>query len=100
MRRALGPAEIVTKLAALNGWVLSGDGDAAAIEKTFRFANYHETMAFVNAVAYIAHRADHHPDLSVHYDRCVVRFNTHDAKGITQADFDNAARVDSLVAAE
>lgn len=99
MRRALGGVEIVSRLAALDGWTLSGDGEQAAIEKTYRFANYHETMAFVNAVAYVAHRANHHPDLSVHFNRCVVRYNTHDVKGISQLDFDNAARVDALVAA-
>ena len=57
---------------------------ADRLAKTFRFANYHETMAFVNAIAWIAHRADHHPDLSVHYNRCVVSWSTHDAGGITQ----------------
>src|SRR5690606_7285652 len=74
-RRALSATETVTQLAQLPGWQLHGDGADVAIEKTFRFANYHETMAFVNAVAFIAHVQDHHPDLSVHYDRCVVRFN-------------------------
>ena len=51
-RRALNPTEVVTRLAALSGWALSGDGDAAAIEKTFTFANYYETISFVNALAY------------------------------------------------
>ena len=98
MRKALGPTEIVKRLAALDGWTLAGDGEAVAIEKTFRFANYHETMAFVNAVAFIAHGEDHHPDLSVHYNRCVVRYSTHDAKGLTERDFHCAARVDALLA--
>jgi 4a-hydroxytetrahydrobiopterin dehydratase len=97
-RRALSPTEIVTRLAALPGWSLAGDGDNVAIEKTFRFANYHETMAFVNAVAFIAHAQDHHPDLSVHYSRCVVRYSTHDVAGLSSADFDCAARVDALLA--
>ena len=68
-------------------WKLVGDGPAVAIEKTFTFANYFETMAFVNAVAFIAHTQDHHPDMSVHYNRCVVRFNTHDVGGISISDF-------------
>jgi len=46
----------------------------------------------------IAHREDHHPDLSVHYDRCVVRFNTHDAGGISSSDFDCATQADALLA--
>lgn len=97
-RRALAPTEIVTRLAQLQGWRLDGDGSRVAIEKTFTFANYHETLAFVNAVALIAHRQDHHPDLSVHYGRCVVRFNTHDVGGISPTDFECAAQVDALLA--
>ena len=96
--KALSPTEVVTRMGDVPGWQLSGTGDEVAIEKTFRFANYHETMAFVNAVAFIAHRRDHHPDLSVQYGRCVVRWNTHDAKGLTARDFECAAAVDALLA--
>ena len=96
-RKALGPSEIVSALARLEGWTLSGDGAQVAIEKTYRFANYFETIAFVNALALIAHREDHHPDLSVHYDRCVVRFSTHDAGGISRSDFDCARQADALL---
>ena len=97
-RQSLGPAAIVSALARLEGWQLSGDGADVAIEKTFRFANYHETIGFVNAVAFIANARDHHPDLSVHYNRCVVRYNTHDVGGLTALDFDCAARIDALLA--
>ena len=97
-RRALTATEIVAKLVDLPGWQLSGDGADVAIEKTYRFSNYHETMAFVNAVAFIAHAQDHHPDLSVHYDRCVVRLNTHDVAGISATDIDCATRIDALLA--
>jgi 4a-hydroxytetrahydrobiopterin dehydratase len=97
-RRALGPTEIVSRLSALEGWQLHGDGADVAIAKTYSFANYHETIAFVNAVAFIANAQDHHPDLAVHYDRCVVRFNTHDVKGLSETDFECAARVDALLA--
>ena len=97
-RRALSPTEVVTRLAATTGWQLAGNGADVAIEKTCTFANYHETMAFVNAVAFIAHAQDHHPDLSVHYSRCVVRFSTHDVGGISETDFDCAAMVDGLLA--
>ncbi len=98
-RRALTPTEVVQRLVTAPGWRLSGDGAAVAIEKAFTFVNFHETMAFVNAVAFVAHQQDHHPDLSVHYSRCVVRFNTHDVGGISETDFDCAAMVDALVAA-
>ncbi len=60
--------EIAESMRQLEGW--SRDGDA--IVKTYRFANYHETMAFVNATAWISHRADHHPDLTVGYNQCAV----------------------------
>lgn len=96
-RRALNATEIVTQLSQLNGdnpdgWKLI-DG---SIERTFRFANFHETMAFVNAVAWIAHREDHHPDVAFGYNRCSLRFNTHDVNGISVSDFFCAAAVNAL----
>ena len=97
-RRALKPTEVVSRLTALAGWRLTGDGEQVAVEKTFNFGNYHETIAFVNAVAFIAHTQDHHPDLSVHYNRCQVRFNTHDVKGLSETDFECAAQIDALLA--
>jgi 4a-hydroxytetrahydrobiopterin dehydratase len=97
-RRALSATEIVTQLSQLNGeqalgWRLIDD----ALEKTFSFKNYYETMAFVNALAFIANAQDHHPDLTVSYNRCTVRFSTHDVKGISVSDFFCASRVDALL---
>jgi 4a-hydroxytetrahydrobiopterin dehydratase len=97
-RRALTPTEIVSRLAAAPTWKLTGDGPDVAIEKTYTFDNYYETISFVNAVAFIANAQDHHPDLSVHYNRCVVRFNTHDVKGLSDTDFECASQVDGLLA--
>ena len=77
------------------GWKLI-DG---ALEKPFAFPNFHATMAFVNALAWVAHREDHHPDLAVSYGRCTVRFNTHDVGGISVRDFHCAAAVDALLKA-
>jgi 4a-hydroxytetrahydrobiopterin dehydratase len=96
IRRALSAPEIIAKLVDLPGWMLDGDGANVAIQKTFHFANYLETMSFVNAVAFIAERHDHHPDMSVHFSRCVVRFNTHDVKGISITDMECAMEVDAL----
>lgn len=96
-RKALSATEIVTSLARINGWKLTGDGANVAIEKTFTFSNYFETIAFVNALAFVAHTQDHHPDLSVHYNRCAVRFNTHDVGGLSATDFDCARQADALV---
>jgi 4a-hydroxytetrahydrobiopterin dehydratase len=97
-RRALSPTEVVTRLANATGWQLAGNGADVAIEKTFRFADYHETLAFVNAVAFIAHTQDHHPELTVGYNRCAVRWNTHDVGGLSETDFACAERVDALLA--
>jgi 4a-hydroxytetrahydrobiopterin dehydratase len=84
--------EISAHLGQLDAWTLS-DG---AIEKTLRFTDYHHTMAFVNAVAWIAHREDHHPDIAFGYNRCTLRFNTHSVGGISLNDFICAAKVDAL----
>jgi 4a-hydroxytetrahydrobiopterin dehydratase len=97
-RRSLSATEIVAALARLEGWKLGGDGDSVAIEKTFRFNNYFETMAFANAVALVAHRQDHHPEMVVNFNRCLVRLNTHDVGGISATDFDCAAQIDALLA--
>ena len=89
---ALAPADIEAYLADLNGWEKVGK----EIRKTFGFKNYHETMAFVNASAWVSHHEDHHPDMSVHYNKCVVAYSTHDAGGITLNDFICAAKLDAL----
>ena len=98
-RRAFSATEIVTHLSKLNGEQVPGwrlvDG---ALEKTFAFKNYHETMGFVNALAFIANAEDHHPDLAVSYGTCTVRFNTHDVEGISASDFFCASKVDGLLA--
>ena len=88
----LGHVEINEHLATLAGWTYADN----RIEKTFRFANYYETMAFVNAIAYVAHREDHHPDLAVGYNRCGVTYTTHDAGGVTVNDCICAAKVERL----
>jgi 4a-hydroxytetrahydrobiopterin dehydratase len=90
----LPEAELRDRLAGLPGWELAGD----RIEKSFHFRDYAETMAFVNAVAAIAQREDHHPDLSVHYDRCAVAFSTHSAGGVTLNDVICAAKVEDTLA--
>jgi 4a-hydroxytetrahydrobiopterin dehydratase len=91
---AMNAAEVQRQLADAPGWALA-DG---SIEKTFRFEDYHRTMAFVNAVAWIAHREDHHPDIAFSYNRATLRFNTHSVGGISLNDFICAAKVDALLA--
>jgi 4a-hydroxytetrahydrobiopterin dehydratase len=81
-------------LAQVSGWHLN----LGAIEKTFAFKDFYETIAFVNALAWICNTEDHHPELAVSYNRCVVRFNTHSIGGISVNDFICAAKADALVA--
>ena len=76
------------------GWELSADG--GEISRTFKFKNYYETLAFVNAMAWIVHAEDHHPDLEVGYSRCHVRYSTHAVKGLTHNDFICAAKINRL----
>ena len=97
-RKALSATEIVTQLSKLNGEQALGwrliDG---ALEKTYVFKNYFETIGFVNALAFIANAENHHPDLAVSFSKCNVRFNTHDVNGISVSDFFCAAKVDALL---
>jgi len=90
----LGEAEIAALLQRLVGWEYAG----GAIAKEFRFKNWGQTMAFVNAVAWIAHRENHHPDLEVSYNRCRVSYTTHAIGGLSENDFICAAQVDALLA--
>jgi len=92
----LSDADIRELLPQVPGWELAGDGHA--LVRTFSFDDYYRTMAFVNALAFMAHREDHHPDLGVHYNRCVVRYSTHDVGGLSENDFICAAKADALTA--
>jgi 4a-hydroxytetrahydrobiopterin dehydratase len=91
---AMSAAEVERHLGDAPGWSLV----AGAIEKTYHFDDYHRTMAFVNAVAWIAHCEDHHPDIAFSYNRATLRFNTHSVGGISINDFICAAKVEALLA--
>lgn len=97
-RKALSATEIVKQLSQLNGEQALGwrliDG---ALEKNYTFKNFHETIGFVNALAFIANAENHHPDLTVSYSKCTVRYNTHDVNGISISDFFCASKVDALL---
>ena len=80
-------------LSSLDGWRREG----SAIRKTFTFKNYYQTMAFVNAAAYVAHSEDHHPDMLVGYKTCAVTYTTHAIGGLSENDFICAAKLDQLV---
>jgi 4a-hydroxytetrahydrobiopterin dehydratase len=90
---ALDAAQQQALLAQVPHWHLAGE----AIERHFRFTDFHRTIAFVNAVAWIAHAQDHHPELGVGFGHCTVRFTTHSVKGLSINDFICAAQVDALL---
>jgi 4a-hydroxytetrahydrobiopterin dehydratase len=91
----LGQAAAKDLLKSLDGWTLEAEGKE--IHRYFNFKNYYETMAFVNAVAWVSHREDHHPDLEVGYNKCIVRYSTHAIRGLSENDFICAAKVDALL---
>ncbi len=68
-----------------------------ALQREFRFKNYYHVMNFVNAIAWIANKEAHHPDLDVSYNRVLVKFTTHDSGGVSRNDFICAAKVDALL---
>jgi 4a-hydroxytetrahydrobiopterin dehydratase len=90
----LKPQEIEQLLAQLPGWQLRN----GTITKSYEFKNYYQTMAFVNAVAWIAHREDHHPDMTSGYNKCTVDYSTHAIGGLSENDFICAAKIDALFA--
>ena len=94
MNKALDHDAASQRLKQLTGWTLVDGGKG--IRKEFSFKNYYPTMAFVNAVAWIANQQDHHPDMTVGYNKVGVVFSTHDAGGLTENDFAAAAKVDAL----
>lgn len=91
----IGPEQARSMLAEVTGFEL--DANAVKLTKLFTFRNYYETMAFVNAIAFMAHREDHHPDLEVGYKTCRVTFSTHDVGGLSENDFICAAKVNALL---
>ncbi len=90
----LGQQDIDRFLVGLTGWTQSG----SELHKTYEFKNYYETMAFVNATAWVSHRENHHPDLEVGYKQCRVRYSTHAIGGLSENDFICAAKIDALQA--
>ena len=84
--------EAADLLNQLKGWIIE-DGK---LVKVYPFGNYHQTMAFVNALAWISHREDHHPDLAVGYNKCRVEYMTHAINGLSENDFICAAKCDAL----
>ena len=90
---ALTQEYVSEQLGHLPGW----QGKDGAISKAFPFKNYYETMAFVNAVAWISHKEDHHPDMEVGYNRCKVTYSTHSVGGLSENDLICAAKIERMM---
>lgn len=88
----LSTEETTRLLSQLTGW----QSEDHSIEKSYKFKNYYQTMAFVNAIAWISHREDHHPDITVGYNNCCVKYTTHAINGLSENDFICAAKIDKL----
>ena len=88
----LDDRRVAALLKQVPGWERVG----GEIVKAYKFKNYYETMAFVNAAAWVSHREDHHPDLEVGYNACRVRYSTHSVGGLSENDFICAAKLEAL----
>jgi 4a-hydroxytetrahydrobiopterin dehydratase len=89
---ALDEAAIATLLAQVPGWTV----DDGLLGKRFAFHDYYQTLAFVNALAFLTHAQDHHPELIITYNTCTVRYSTHSVGGLSENDFICAAKADAL----
>jgi len=97
---ALTKTEVADYLKAIPGWNET-DGEAnKRIVKNFKFKNYYETLAFINAIAYVIHAEDHHPEITLTYNNCLIKFDTHSVNGgkggLSENDFICAAKVDAI----
>ena len=93
---ALAAAQVETLKKELGPqWTVAADHKS--ITAQFNFRNYWQTTAFVNAVAWIAHQEDHHPDITFGYKTCSVSYSTHAIGGLSENDFICAAKVDALL---
>lgn len=90
--QVLSATELASGLKDLPGWVLEG----TCIRRTWKFKDHYEAMAFVNAVAWISHQQDHHPDMQVGYNSVSVSYCTHSSGGVSMKDLVCAPKVSQL----
>lgn len=82
------------KLEIPEGW--SFNSEKNCLEKEYTFKSYLKNIGFVNAIAWIANKENHHPDLEVSYNKCIVRITTHDENGVSEKDFALARKINEL----
>jgi 4a-hydroxytetrahydrobiopterin dehydratase len=88
----LSDDEIAARLGAADGW----EQDGQAIRRTVKLGDFREAMLFVGAVAYLAEAANHHPDITINWNRVTLTLSTHSAGGLTDGDFALAERINAL----
>lgn len=91
---SLKPEEVKKLLNDIPGW--QANSTSTEIQRVFEFKGYYKTIAFVNAIAWMANQENHHPDLEVSFNRCVVKYTTHAINGLSENDFICAAKVSAL----
>ena len=92
---SLTPEQVSNLMPQLNQWSVNESN--TLITKQFSFSNFYETMAFINAIAWVANTENHHPDLKLGYNYCEVNFTTHALNGLSHNDFICAAKIDKLL---
>ncbi|VAW92944.1 Pterin-4-alpha-carbinolamine dehydratase [hydrothermal vent metagenome] len=91
----LNESDIQLYLTKINSW--DYDFDKKIISHEFKFKNYYQTIAFVNAVTWIVHQENHHPDITFSYNKCFISFSTHSVHGISKNDFICAVKINNLI---
>lgn len=89
---ALSENEVRSKLVTVPDWQV----ESGELVRTFLFKDFRGSLKFVNEVGEVAEQAGHHPDIDIRYNKVRLALVTHDAGGITQKDFDLAAKADKL----
>jgi len=97
---ALTKTEVASHLKAVPEWHETDGEVNKRIVRNFKFKNYYETLAFINAIAYVIHAEDHHPEITLTYNNCLIKFDTHSVNGgkggLSINDFICAAKVDAI----
>jgi len=92
MASKLAEDEIKKHLSSLDGWTIEN----SCLVKEFKFKDFAAAIKFLNALAPVAEKLNHHPDWSNSYNKVLIRLTTHSESGLTQKDFDFAKAADQV----
>jgi 4a-hydroxytetrahydrobiopterin dehydratase len=82
------------KLNTVEGWNFNSEKNC--LEREYTFKSYLKNIAFVNAIAWVANKENHHPDLEISFNKCIVRITTHDENGVGEKDYALALKINQL----